>query len=127
MTRRRLSRAALSSSSSSVTALGGVGFDGAGVAFGDELTVDGFEVGDACDQVGSVGGFDFGAELQAEALLQLVALGAQRLDLVAGDGQVGAQTGRCRAVLTEGVASVPGLSLAWRRRAASTCSRIPSA
>ena len=46
-------------------ALGGVGLGGAGVAFGEELPVEGFEVGDSCDQVGSVGPFDLGAELEA--------------------------------------------------------------
>lgn len=48
---------------------GGVVFDRAGVAFGDESTVEGFEVGDACGQMRSIGSFDFGAELQAQALL----------------------------------------------------------
>lgn len=47
---------------------GGVGLGGAGIALGDESTVEGFQVGDACGQVGSIGSFDFGAELQAEAL-----------------------------------------------------------
>jgi len=61
------------------------------------LTLDGFKVGDACGQVGSMGSFDFGAELQAEALLEFVALGAQRLDLIARDGDVGAKAGRCRS------------------------------
>jgi len=44
---------------------GGVGLDGAGIAFGDESTVERFEVGDACGEVGSVRCFDLGAELQA--------------------------------------------------------------
>jgi hypothetical protein len=66
--------------------LGGVGLDHAGIAFGDESTVEGFEVGDACGQVGSVRCFDLGTEVQAEALLEFVPLGAQRLDLISGDG-----------------------------------------
>ena len=49
--------------------------------------------------MGSIGCFDFGAELQAEALLEFVALGAQRLDLISGDGEVGAKAGRRRRVL----------------------------
>jgi hypothetical protein len=74
--------------------LGGVGFDGVGVALGDESTVEGFEVGDAYGQVGSIGSFDFGAELQAEALLEFGALDAQCFDLISGDGEVGAKTPR---------------------------------
>ena len=72
MTRRRPSRAAHNSSSSSLTpTFGGVGLGGAGVAFSDELTVDVFEVGDACGQVGPVGCFELGAELQAQGCWSL--------------------------------------------------------
>ena len=46
-------------------ALGVVGFGAAGVAFGEQLPGEGFEVGDAGDQVGPVGRVDLGAELQA--------------------------------------------------------------
>ena len=47
-------------------ALGVSGFGGAGVSFGEQLSGLGFELGDAVDQVGSVGPVvDFGAELQA--------------------------------------------------------------
>ncbi|MEO8522089.1 MAG: hypothetical protein ABI603_12040 [Acidobacteriota bacterium] len=46
-------------------ALGVLGFDGAGVAFGCEVTRGGFELGDAGDQFGSFGSVDLGAELQA--------------------------------------------------------------
>ena len=45
-----------------------------------------FEVGDACGQVGSVRSFDLDTEVQAEALLEFVPLGAQRRDLISGDG-----------------------------------------
>ena len=50
-------------------------------------------LGDAGDQLGPVGSFDLGAELEAEAGAELVAFGAEPADLVAGDGQVGAQAG----------------------------------
>jgi len=55
--------------------LGEVGFGGAGVAFGGELTADGFQAGDACDQLGPIWSFDLGAELQAQAVAELVAFG----------------------------------------------------
>jgi hypothetical protein len=69
------------------------GFGGAGVAFGGELAGGSFEGGDAGDQLGPVGSFDFGAELEAEPGAEGVVFGAEPADLVAGDGQVGAQAG----------------------------------
>ena len=53
----------------------------------------GFEVGDAGDQLGPVGSFDFGAELEAAPAAELGAFGAEPADLVPGERQVGAQAG----------------------------------
>ena len=44
-------------------ALGVVGLGGVGVAFGEQLPGQGFELGDSGDQVGAVGAVDLGAEL----------------------------------------------------------------
>src|SRR6266516_1460900 len=74
-------------------AVGVAGFGGAGVALGGELAGGGFEAGDAGDQLGPVGSFDLGAELEAEPGAELVPFGAEPADLVAGDGEVGAQAG----------------------------------
>src|SRR6266536_20308 len=73
--------------------LGVARFGGAGVTLGGELAGGGFDVGDAGDQLGPVGSFDFGAELEAEPAAELVAFGAEPADLLAGDGEVGAQAG----------------------------------
>jgi hypothetical protein len=43
--------------------LGGVGFGGAGVPFGYELTVAGFQCSDPGDQLGPLRSFDLGAEV----------------------------------------------------------------
>ena len=86
--------------------LGVAGFGGAGVTLGGELAGGGFEVSDAGDQLGPVGSFDFGAELEAEPAAELVVFGAtrrisframarsvRRLDWVAGGPQRGGATG----------------------------------
>ena len=65
-----------SSSSSSDAALGGVGLGGAGVAFGEELAVRGFQRGDPGDEFGPVGLFDLGAELQAQPAPEFVEIGS---------------------------------------------------
>ena len=107
--------------------LGVAGFGGAGVALGGELAGGGFEAGGAGDQPGPAGSFDLGAGLGAQPGAELVVVGAEPVDLVAGDGQVGAQAG-----LGDWLAAgrrrggrggrVPGLAAAgW------TCSRMPSA
>lgn len=70
-----------------------MGFGGAGVAFGDELAVDGLEIGGARDELGPVRPLDLGAELEAEAPAELVVFGSKPADLVASDGQVGSKTG----------------------------------
>ena len=105
------------------------GFGGAGVALGGELAAGGFEGCDPGDQLGPVGSFDLGAELEAEAGAELVPFGAEPADLLAGDGQVGAQAGLGYrlAATWRGRGAGPGSRSAWRRRAASTCSRMPSA
>jgi len=46
--------------------LGQVDFGGAGVAFGDELAADGFQVGSSCDQLCPLWSLDLGAELQSQ-------------------------------------------------------------
>ena len=53
-------------------ALGGVGLGGAGVAFGEELAVRGFQRGDPCDEFGPVGLFDLGTELQPKSSPEFV-------------------------------------------------------
>jgi hypothetical protein len=45
--------------------LGVVGLGGAGVAFGGQLTVDGFQGGDSADELSSVRAFDLSAEVKA--------------------------------------------------------------
>lgn len=67
----------------------GVGSDGVGVTFGDESAVDGFEVCDAADELGALWPVYLGAELEAHALSQCVALGPQPFDLLPGEGEVG--------------------------------------
>jgi len=52
--------------------LGGVGLGGAGVAFGEELPVRGFQRGDPCDEFGPVGLFDLGSELQPKSSPEFV-------------------------------------------------------
>ena len=74
-------------------ALGVAGFGGAGVALGGELPAGGFQGRGPGDQLGPVGSFDLGAELEAEPGTELVVFGAEPADLVAGDGEVGAQAG----------------------------------
>jgi hypothetical protein len=97
-------------------ALGVAGFSGSGVALGGELPAGGFQAGGPGDQLGPVGPFDLGAELEAEPGAELVPFGAEPADLVAGDGEVSAQAGLGYR-----------LAAAWRRRAASSCWRTPSA
>jgi hypothetical protein len=70
----------------------GVGFGDTGVPLGDQLAVDGFKFGDPCDQLGSVGSFDLGAEVEAEAFAEPVVFGSEPPDFLPGDGQIGAQT-----------------------------------
>ena len=53
-------------------ALGGVGLSCAGVAFGEELPVRGFQRGDPCDEFGPVGLFDLGTELQPQTATEFV-------------------------------------------------------
>src|SRR6266700_8170473 len=74
--------------------LGVARFGGAGVTLGGELAGGGFDVGDAGDQLGPVGSFDFGAELEPEPAAELVVFGAEPTNLIPGDGEVGAQAGR---------------------------------
>src|SRR5207245_2814848 len=74
-------------------ALGVAGFGGAGVALGGELAAGGFQACDPGNQLGPVGSFDLGAELQAEAGAELVPFGAEPADLVACGDEVGAQAG----------------------------------
>ena len=74
-------------------ALGVAGFGGAGIALGGELAAGGFEACDPGDQLGPVGSFDLGAELEAEPGAELVPFGAEPADLVARDGKIGAQAG----------------------------------
>ena len=69
------------------------GFGGAGVTLGGELAAGGLEAGDSGDQLGPVGSFDLGAELEAEPGAELVPFVAEPADLVAGDGEAGAQAG----------------------------------
>ena len=52
--------------------LGGVGLGGAGVAFGEELAVRGFQRGDPGDEFGPVGLFDLGTELQPQSSPEFV-------------------------------------------------------
>jgi hypothetical protein len=68
---------------------GGVGFAGAGVAFGDEAAVDGLEFREAGDELGSWWPVDLGAQLKSESLLELVPLGSEPSGLLPGDGEVG--------------------------------------
>ena len=94
--------------------LGVARFGGAGVTLGGELAGGGFDAGDAGDQLGPVRSFDFGAELEAEPAAELVAFGAEPADLLAGDGEVGAQAGLGGrgAAAGRGDRAGPGLMLA---------------
>src|SRR6266700_6496083 len=58
-------------------AVGVAGFGGAGAAFGGELAGGGFEAGDAGGQLGPLGSFDLGAELEAEPGAELVPFGTE--------------------------------------------------
>ena len=112
-------------------ALGGVGLGGAGVAFGEELAVRSFQCGDPCDEFGPVGLFDLGTELQPQSAPEFVEICSQPVNLVSSDGEVGAQAGGCDGLVAGGCAGGgwAASSTAWRCRvrAASRCSRMPSA
>ena len=56
--------------------LGVVGLGGAGVAFGGELAAGGFQGGDSADELGPVGSFDLGAEVEAQSAAELIAFGS---------------------------------------------------
>jgi hypothetical protein len=68
-------------------------FGGTRVALGGQLTGGGFEAGNAGDQLGPVGSFDLGAELEAEPTAELFVVGAEPADLLAREVKVGAQAG----------------------------------
>src|SRR2546421_6710656 len=73
------------------------------------LAAGGFQACARGNQLGPVGSFDLGAELQAEAGAELVPFGAEPADLVACGDEVGAQAGLAYR-----------LAAAWRGRGGGT-------
>ena len=63
----------------------------ASVPFGYKAAVDGFELGDAGDELSALWALDFGTELKPQPLLQLVAVGSEPHDLLACKCEIGSR------------------------------------